>query len=276
MRVLHNGSEGSEEKMLLSMRGNNIQAGIFTSFGLSSINPSVMTMSMPFFIRNSNELTAVMREVQDDLESRLNSGDFFLIAWSKAGFVNIFSREPVFVPDDLRRLRVASDPMAGEMNNSFKSMGFSIIESDMTDMGQRISQGTVTAVYQNPAGIAAFQMHTMLRHMLPVNIAPILGGIVMNQVTWRRIGTLNPRYQQELLRATRRISDEFDSTMQRTVDDAVRTMTRGGLVVNQPNRAQEQLWYDEVDKVIPSLLGTTYDRDLYQKINTILVRYRGR
>jgi TRAP-type C4-dicarboxylate transport system substrate-binding protein len=216
-----------------------------------------------------------MGEVQGDLEAMLNSGDFFIVAWSKAGFVNIFSKEPVRVPDDLKKLRMASEPQAGEMNNAFKSMGFSIIEADWNEVGQKISQGAITAIYQSPAGVAAFQMHTMLKHMLPINIAPVLGGIVMNQVTWRRIGALNPRYQTELLRATRRIADEFDSTMQKTIDDSVRTMTRGGLVINQPSRVQEQLWYDEINRVTPTLVGTTYDRDLYQKINAILTRYRG-
>ena len=276
LRVLHGGTEGSEVKMQLSLASNTIQAAIFTSFGLKAINPDILTMSAPFLIRNEDELTEVMREVQGDLEARLNRGDYFIIAWSKSGFVNVFSKDPVFTPDDLRRQRIASNAEAGEINTAFKSMGFQVLESDMADLGTKLATGAVMAAYQNPAGVAAYQLHTQLKNMLSINIAPFLGGIVINQVTWNRIGSMNPRYQQELMRITRQVAEELDQSMQKTVNDAITTMTREGLRVNRPTPAQEQLWYNEIEKVIPSLLGTAYDRVLYQRINDILTRYRVR
>ena len=276
LSVRHGGIEGSEHKMLLSLTSDTIQAGIFTSFGLSSIDPSIMTLSAPFLIRNEKELDAVMRELQQDLETRLNSGNYFMLAWSKSGFVNIFSKDPVFTPDDLRRQRIASNADASDMNTAFKTMGFQIVESDWTDLGTKLNAGTVMAAYQNPAAVAAYQLHTIMKNMLSTNIAPVLGGIVINQVTWRKIGNLNPKYQQDLLSVTRRIAEEFDASLQKTVNDAVQNMTRGGLKVNQPTGAQEQLWYNDIERVVPSLLANNvYDRDLYQKVNTILTRFRG-
>jgi len=110
--------------------------------------------------------------------------------------------------------------------------------------------------------------------MLSVNLAPVLGGIVINQVTWRRIGAANPRFQTELVRLTRQIGAEFDSSMQKTINDAITSMTRTGLRVNTPSAAQEQLWYNDMERVIPALLGTTYDRELYQRISDVLANYR--
>jgi TRAP-type C4-dicarboxylate transport system substrate-binding protein len=274
-RVLHGGTEGGESKMHLSLASNTIQAAVFTSFGLSYIAPSVLTMSTPFLVRNEAELNAVMNEVQGDLEAMLNSGDYFIVAWSRAGFVNIFSRDPVFTPDDLKKIRIASNSEAEDMNNSFRSMGFQIVETDWTDVGPKLNAGTITAVYQTSAAVAATQIHRNLRNMLSVNIAPVLGGIIINQVTWRRIGTLNPRYQQELLRSARQIAQGLDESMQKTEADAIASMTRDGLRVNRPNTAQEQLWQNEIEKVMPSLLENTYDRQLLQKINNILARHRG-
>jgi TRAP-type C4-dicarboxylate transport system substrate-binding protein len=276
LSIRHGGIEGNESKMLLSLASDTIQAGIFTPFGLSSIDKSIMTLSAPFLIRNDRELDAVMQELQSELDTRFNRGNYFMLAWSKSGFVNIFSRDPVVTPTDLQRMRIASNSEAAEMNTAFKTMGFQIIESDWTDVGNKLNAGTVAAAYQNPAAVAAYQLHTMLKNMMSTNIAPVLGGIVINQLTWRKIGDLNPRYQQELLRVTRSIATEFDASLQKTVSDAVQTMTRAGLKVNTPTAAQEQLWYNEIDKVTPGLLGTTYDRDLYNRINTIVTRVRGR
>jgi hypothetical protein len=52
-------------------------------------------------------------------------------------------------------------------------------------------------------------------------------------------------------------------------------MTRGGLKVNRPTTAQEQQWYREIERVIPSLLGSVFDRELYNKINEVVTRVRG-
>ena len=276
LNIRHGGIEGSEGKMLISLASDTIQAGVFTPFGLSAIDRSILTVSAPFLIRNERELDVVLREIQGELERKFNNSNYFMLAWSKSGYVNIFSKEPVFTPDDLKRMKIASNPESAEINTAFKTMGFQIVESDWADVGTKLNAGTVVAAYQNPAAIAAFQLHTILKNMLTVNIAPILGGIVMNQVTWRKIGDLNPRYQQELLTVTRRIAEEFDASLQKTVNDAVQTMSRGGLKVNQPTAAQEQLWYNEIERASPNLLGTTYDRDLYQRIDAILTRHRGR
>ena len=275
LNVRHGGIEGNETKMHLSLASDIIQAAVFTSFGLNAIEPSIMTLSAPFLIRNEGELNAVMRELQSDLDSRISRGNYLMLAWSKSGFVNIFSKEPVFSPDDLRRQRIASNAEAADMNTTFKTMGFNIIESDWSDVGNKLNAGTVMACYQNPAAIAAYQLHLILKNMLATNIAPVLGGIVVNQVTWRRIGELNPRYQTELLNATRRIADEFDTALQKTVEDAVRTMERAGLKVNRPSAAQEQQWYSEMERVVPTMVGSVFDRELYNKTNEILARYRG-
>jgi len=110
--------------------------------------------------------------------------------------------------------------------------------------------------------------------MLSINLAPVLGGIVINQVTWQRIGALNPRFQQDLVRVTRQIATELDATMQRTVSDAVTAMARDGLIVNDPTPAQQQSWHDEIDRVTPVFLDSIYDRQLYERITSILATHR--
>jgi len=274
LNVRHGGIEGNEKKMQLSLASDIIQGAIFTSFGLSAIDPGIMTLSAPFLIRTENELNVVMQEMQRELDQRFNRGNYFILAWSKSGFVNIFSRDPVYTPDDLRRMKTASNAEASEMNTVFKTMGFQIIETDWSEVGNKLNAGTVAAVYQQPAAIAALQLQSILKNMLSLKIAPILGGIVINQVTWKKIGDLNPRYQQELVDASRKIANEFDNSLTKTVNDAITTMKRSGLKENQASAAQEQIWISEVEKATISLLGTTFDRDIYQRVSGILARIR--
>jgi len=274
LTIRHGGIEGNEKKMLLSLASDIIQGAVFTSFGLSEIDPGIMTLSAPFLIRSESELNAVMQEMQVDLDRRFNNSKYFILAWSKSGFVNIFSRDPVYTPDDLRRVKIASNPEASDMNTVFKTMGFQIIESDWSEVGNKLNAGTVAAVYQQPAAVAAYQLQSILKNMLSINIAPVLGGIVLNQVTWKKIGDLNSKYQQQLIDATRKIANEFDSSLTKTVSDAVVTMKRSGLKENQATAAQQQMWISEVERATTNLLGTTFDRDIYQRVSTILTRIR--
>ena len=273
VNVLHGGTEGGEGRMHVSLSSNTIQAAVFTSVGLTQMNPSIITMSAPFLIRDEEELNVVMNEVQEDLEAQFDS-NYFVVAWSRAGFVNIFSRDPVFTPDDLRRQRIASNAEAAELNLAFQTMGFPIVDADWADIGPMLATGQVSAVYLNPAGVAAFRLHSHMRNMLSINLAPVLGGIVINQVTWQRIGALNPRFQQDLVRVTRQIATELDATMQRTVSDAVTAMARDGLIVNNPTPAQQQLWHSEIDRATPVFLESIYDRQLYERITSILATHR--
>jgi TRAP-type C4-dicarboxylate transport system substrate-binding protein len=234
-----------------------------------------MTLSAPFFIRTDNELNAVLPQIQPEFEAQINQTDYMVVAWSKVGWVNIFSKDPVFVPDDLKKQKIATNADADDLNTAFKSMGFQMVETDLTDVGTKILSGTIMAAYQNPAAVAAYQLHKELKNMLSLNLAPFVGGIVMNQVTWKKIRDLNPKYPDEIMKVSRRIAAELDASMQQTVNSAIDVMKRGGLKVNVPSAAQAQLWYNEVERAIPNLLGSTFDRDTYQKINAILAKQRG-
>ena len=272
LRIIHDGREGSEPKMLSSLSADNIQGALFTSFGLSNICPSIMTLSVPFCIRNDAELNLVLKDILPLLETQISKTNFFVLAWSIGGWVNIFSKNPVSVPDDLRSHKMATNPDAQGINTAFKTMGFHLIETEMTDMGPKLANGTINAIYQTPASVAPLGLYKNLKNMLDLPIAPFLGALVINRVTWNKI---SPADQNRILQATRKIAAEFDSVMPKTVTNAVSMMKKNGLKVNKVTPAQEQKWRDEVQKAMPPLLGNnTFDPELYEKINEILKRAR--
>jgi len=277
LRVRHNVQAG-DAQMLSSLSTNTIQAALFTSFGLTEISPSIMTLSIPFLIKDDMELNLVLNEIlpvleKQVLDSRINRTNFVVLAWSKGGWVNVFSKEPVLTPDDLRRHKLATNPESMDMNAAFKGMGFQLVDVDMTELGPKLASNAINACYQLPAAVAPqyYEMRKYLGNMLGKPIAPFLGAIVVNGVTWNK---LSPERQQELMRVTRRIAADFDSTMSKTMNDAVGMMQKGGLKVNLPNMAQEEQWRAELQKMMPSLVGTAFDRDMYQKINEILDKAR--
>jgi len=270
-RILHDGVEGSEQKMLSSLNANNIQAALFTSFGLNDICPAVMTISAPFLIRSEEELDQVLIEAKPLLDTQVSKTNYVIMAWAKGGWVNIFSKDPVLTPDDLRRLKMASNPNGAKINAAFKAMGFNIVESDMSDVGPKIASNAVNAFYLTPAAVAPLGLYKDLNNMMDISIAPFLGALVMNKVTWNKI---SPADQREILRISQKTASDFYVEMPKMVENAVATMQRNGLKVNRVNPAQEKLWIDEVQKAMPSLIGSTFDTELYNEINVILRKSR--
>lgn len=268
--ITHDGREGSEARMLSSLSSNAIQAGLFTSGGISKICPPIMTLSIPFMIRNDEEFNTVFNAVRPYLESRVDN-NFVIISWSKGGWVYVFSQEPVFAPEDLRRQRIATNEETRDINQAFRAMGFTLVETEIASLAPRLASNMINAIYFLPEMIAPMQLHRHLRNMLNIPIAPFVGAIVINRVTWNQI---SPAHQQEIIRVTQRVAAEFDAAMPRTKAAAIASMDRSGLRVNTPTPAQERLWRTEIEKAMPALIGNVFDRELYQQINTVLQRIR--
>jgi TRAP-type C4-dicarboxylate transport system substrate-binding protein len=265
--IYHNGTAGSEGDVLRKLKMNQVQAAILTSFGLNTITPEILTMSAPFLIRNNAELDLVLNELKPELEQRINGKGFYTLAWSKAGWVKFFSKAPVFVPDDLKRQKLGTNENEPALMDAFKAMGYQMVPVSMNQVLVYLNGGMIDAVYQSPVTVGGLQIFGMAKNMASINIAPFMGAIVMNGAAWRSIPE---KYKPELIRIAKKFELELDASIQKLEEDIIVTMRQYGLVVNQISPAQEQLWYDDGNRVVPTLLGSTFDREIYRRIEAIL------
>jgi TRAP-type C4-dicarboxylate transport system substrate-binding protein len=269
--VYHNGVAGPEAEVLRKLNLNQIQAAVFTSIGLNSVTPEVMTVSYPLLIRNDEELEAVLRVLRPELDARIEKSGFTTLAWARAGWVKIFSKTPVFTPADLRRQKLGTNPEELEMLQAFKTMGFQMVPVNMNDVLVSLNSGMLDAVYQSPISIAGYQIFGIAKHMSTVNLAPFMGGIIMNRTAWRRIPD---RYKDSLMRICKRIEGEIDGSIAKLETEAINTMTKYGLEINTPNPAQMEEWYQDMARHESELVGPIFNREIYQKIKDILTEYR--
>ncbi|MDR0550913.1 MAG: TRAP transporter substrate-binding protein DctP, partial [Spirochaetaceae bacterium] len=226
VRVYHNGVAGSETDVLRKLRQNQVQAAVFTSIGISLISPSLMTLSAPFFIRTDDELNAVLSEVRGELEKGIENAGFKTIAWSKVGWVNFFSRQPVRVPDDLKKQKLAGDPTMQSFNDAFSAMGYKIVPATTNDVIVFLNSRTIDAIWQSPINVAATQTFGIAKNMADMRVAPFMGGIVMNEVTWNRIPE---KYRARFLALAEQTVTRNEQAVTRLEESAISQMKANGL-----------------------------------------------
>ena len=271
--IYHNGVAGTEKDVVRNLRLNQLQGAVLSTLGLYEISPEVMTLSCPFLVRNDDELDLVLGGLKGDLEEKINGKGYFTLAWARVGWVKFFSKAPIFVPADLKKQKLGSDADQAELNQVFKTMGFQMIPVGRNDILVALNSSMVDAVFQSPIAVGSTQAFGLAKNMASINVAPFLGAIVFNQRAWRSIPD---KYKPQIIESVRGYEAELDRNIRKLEDDMIKMMENYGLTVNQLDSAQEQQWYDEIGKVMPSLVGTLFDKGIYGRIVTILTDYRNR
>jgi len=267
--VYHNGVAGDEAEALRKLRLNQVQAAVFTAQGLKSVMPDVMTISYPFLIRNNAELERVLSVIKPELSAQI-AQNFVTLALTRAGWVQVFSKAPVFTPDDMRRQKMGSSPDDLETMQAFRAMRYQMVPVSINDILVSLNSGTIDATYLSPVMMAAGQLFAKANNMMDLSIAPFMGGILINQTAWRRIPE---RYRSQLLAICKGVETEIDGSTTKLEADAISTMERYGLRINRLSPEQKQQWFDEMARYENSLVNI-FNRDLYLKIKRILEEYR--
>jgi TRAP-type C4-dicarboxylate transport system substrate-binding protein len=271
--VISHGMKSSEGDLLRQLNLNQIQAAMLSTFGLKLITPEIMTLSCPFLIRDNEELDLVLDQLKPDIEQRINGRGYFTLAWSKVGWVRFFSKNPVFVPADLKRQRLGTSETEPELMDAFKAMGYQMVPVSMNQILVSLSGGQIDAVYQSPVNAGGLQIFGRAKNMASIPVAPFMGAIIMNQRAWRRIPE---RHRGELMRITRQVEADLDRSVQAFEAEIIQSFTEYGLVINEVSPEQARLWYADIDRALPSLTRSgIFDQGMYNRISALLAARRG-
>jgi TRAP-type C4-dicarboxylate transport system substrate-binding protein len=177
--VYHGGVISSNEvEVIQKLKQNQIQAAVLSSSGMSIISQKVITLSCPFLVKTDDELDYVLSNIKSDLESDIDANGYKIIAWSKAGWIKFFARNPVYTPTDLKKQRLAAGDEIPALNEAFKTLGYTIVSMPYNDILTSMSANRVDACFQSPVFVASMQIFGIAKNMASINVAPFMGGIV--------------------------------------------------------------------------------------------------
>src|SRR5574343_647700 len=194
--VYPDGSQGGETDMVRRMRIGQLQGGLLSVVGLREIEPSIAALqNMPMMFRSWEEVDYVREKMRPAMEKRFLDKGFVVLAWGDAGWVRFFTKEPAVRPDDFKKMKFFAWGSEVEQQEIMKSLGYTPVPLETSDILPAIQTGMITAVPATPYFALASQIYATAPHMLDINWAPIVGALVVTKKAW---DDMSPATQEAL------------------------------------------------------------------------------
>ena len=271
LKIYHNGIVGSEGNMIRKMKIGQIQAGAFSSYGLTKITPEIMSLSIPFLIKTDEELNYVLEKINPMLESQMQSNDFVSLGFSKAGWIRFFTKgKAITDPDDLMSLKIACNPDEQALYGLWKNMKYHLIPVSFADILQYLNNGLINAIFVSPIAAGSMQWFGIANNMTDLTIAPFLGGILVNKKQWDRIPD---ELKGELKNVVTENIKQLDKDIIELEKTAIETMVSYGLKVHPVSDELNKKWTGVFDSNLGLNVEELSKNELYSSVKLYLKEY---
>ena len=148
-------------------------------------------------------------------------------------------------------------------------MGFNVVPMAINEVLVAFQSGMASAVYGPPMATAAYQWFSQAPYMLDFPLAPIIGGIVISERTWRRIPE---RFHREFRTAINEVAMEFYQESEHLNSEAIRVMEKNGLEVLELSEGETEEWFQMITDGHSLVVGEGkwIDEDVYDELISAL------
>jgi TRAP-type C4-dicarboxylate transport system substrate-binding protein len=256
------GTQGDEPSTIRMMRPgvDQLQGNLLMATGLSQIDESFNAFGMPFFFQNDEETAYVLQKLGPTLERRLDAKGFHLLCWGSAGWVQLFSKQPLMTLADVKKAKLFTSNGDDRMVQWYKSNGFNPVALAANDIVAQLKTGTIDAAPTPPYPALVFQMFRDAKYMLDVRVGPLLGALVITNTAWNKI---TPADRTILTASAKAFEARIMADAPKQDAESVATMKTRGLTVTtlDPKAAAE--FRAAADKLAVTMRGNMVPADIY-------------
>ncbi|MDA3955163.1 TRAP transporter substrate-binding protein DctP [Oceanispirochaeta sp.] len=272
IKIYPGGIAGEENDMVRKMRIGQLDAAVLSGVGLTEIVSDSIVFSIPFLVQNEEELDYVISDLLPLFDDDFRDKGFEVLIWSKSGWINFFSNKEILTPDDLKSTRLAVSPNNPEMTEAFKALDLNVIPLGMNDTLMGLQSGMIDSFYSIPMISAAYQWFALAKNMNPIDMSPVIGGILISERTWKRIPE---KYHDDLKASMAAVEQEFFKEYSRLNEEALRIMKDNDLNVLNPSQEVEQIWRDYFKDSYKTLVNNNMiSEQIYQEMSQKLEAFR--
>jgi TRAP-type transport system periplasmic protein len=267
VRLFPGGVAGDDPDVVRKMRLGTLNAGLLTSVGVAEIDKSVYAMGIPLMYDSYDEVYWVHEKMRPKLEASLEAKGFVVVNWADGGWVHFFTKKPVAVPDDLRKLRLFTWAGDAESVEVWRSAGFNPVPLPSTEIATALQTGLVEALGSPPQVAVISQFFNQAKFMTDLRWQLLQGATIITKATWEKIpADLRP----ELLKVSREAGARLQKEIREAEAKDVEAMKKRGLTVVPVSAAQRAQWQKLTESIYPSIKGKIVPAEAFDEA----MRYR--
>jgi TRAP-type C4-dicarboxylate transport system substrate-binding protein len=273
LQISAGGTAGDEAAVVKKMRIKQYQAAALTGVGLSEIVPEIMTMQLPMLIRTDEELDYVRDKLAARFEAQLKKEHFILLNWGEAGWAHFFGKNRVVSLSDMRKAKLFC--WAGNDGEfaGWKDVGVTPVSISPTEIHTALESGRIDAFATSAIAAETFQWFRYAPEMSGMRWAPLVGATIITEEAWN---SLPEDAKPALLESAKRAGERFRSETRKKSGEAVETMKKRGLHVQDASAEVCAEWEAEAVKAWHKLMGEHYSPDLVGEVRNYLADVRAK
>ena len=274
LAVYPDGTMGSEADIVRKMRVGQLQAGLLTVVGLTEIDTSVSALQdMPLMFRSLEEVDRVRQSLAPDLERRLQEKGFLMLGWGDLGWVRVFSKQPVVDPSDLAKQKLFVTASDANQVEILKAMGYQPVPLEWSDILPGLQTGLIEAAFLHPFFALSSQTYTSAPHMLAIDFAPLVGGVVISKRAWDSIPAAAQKVMAE---SAAELGAEIRVKGRAENEESVAAMKKRGLTVHALPPEAEAKWRKLAESVYPRIRASMVPAEVFDQVERLLRDLRAR
>jgi TRAP-type C4-dicarboxylate transport system substrate-binding protein len=181
--------------------------------------------------------------------------------------VHFFTKKPVAVPDDLRKLKLFSWAGDAEAVEVWRSAGFNPVPLPSTELSTALQTGLVEALGAPPQVTVISQYFNHAPYMTNFRWQLLQGATIITKATWEKIPA-------DLRPALLKVAQDDGARLQKDVRDSeardVEAMKKRGLTVVPVTAGQKAEWQKLTQSVYPAIRGKIVPAEAFDEA----MRYR--
>ncbi len=266
------GVSGDEPDVLRKIRFGQLHGGAMTGHGIGYIYSPARVLEIPFLFRSYDEVDHVRAQLMPEIREGFRRNDFELLGWMEVGFIQLFSRVPIYSIEDMKKRRIwlwQGDPLGTAF---FAASGLSPMPLPITEVFTSLSTGLIDTTIAPPLGAIAFQWFTKTPYMTNIPVMDGIGGLIVSRKFFDGL----PKDLQQLLRRTgEEAGNRLLVETRRDNEKSLAVLKQHGVTFTNEWKDTDSYLHDLRDRAAAMLAKDGYiPAPLYEKARQSLNDYR--
>jgi TRAP-type C4-dicarboxylate transport system substrate-binding protein len=267
-----NGVAGDEAEIFKKIRIGQLHGAFVSTSGLGVIDPAFNLFGIPMFLRSDDEMRAVIDETGPFFAERLRERGYVLVHWGFAGWLRVFSTEPVKTFEDFKKLKFFVWGEGNQLAKWFEDRGFKSVILPATEVATGLQTGLVQSLPATPLTALSFQWFRSAPYMFDERFAPLVGATIVSQKVWDKISEAD---RAKLLESGKRAQETLFRDVPGQETEALAEMKKRGLTPTSPNGADMKKWEELADYLEERFREESVPAEAYDAVAKVLRRLRG-